>query len=549
MNHSETSARQAWTPKGRAAAVERLPSGTEPWDMLIIGGGITGAGILREAAARGLRAVLVEQRDFAWGTSSRSARMVHGGLRYLTQGNFRLTRESVIERQRLLEEVPGLVEPLKFVYAFRRGEFPGRWIFNILLRIYDHFAGQSDRRNFDAVGAGYLLPGLSEMGLRGAVQYTDAITDDARLVMRVLAEAMDNGALALNDLKATRLIHADGRVVGAEIEDRVSGKAMTVHARCVVNATGAWAERLRGEQVDDKRLRPLRGSHLVVPSWRLPVFQALTFRHPQDQRFTYIYPWAGTTVIGTTDLDHDAGLDEEARIVAQELDYLLAGVHHQFPRAGIGPDDVISTWSGVRPIVARPGADPDKIKPSQASRDHVVWNDDGLITVTGGKLTTFRVIAMDVLDEAAPLLGIDRMGDRGGRFFAEVPDRVDGVRFGPWVQRRLTGWYGAGAQALIARAPEAEREFVPGGEGLLWAELSWAAAFEAVQHLDDLLLRRTRLGLLMPRGGLDHAERIGEICRRELGWDDERWEGELARYRTLWARSYSLPPGIGGDRR
>jgi glycerol-3-phosphate dehydrogenase len=117
------------------------------------------------------------------------------------------------------------------------------------------------------------------------------------------------------------------------------------------------------------------------------------------------------------------------------------------------------------------------------------------------------------------------------------------------VQRRLTGWYGAGAQALIARAPEAEREFVPGGEGLLWAELSWAAAFEAVQHLDDLLLRRTRLGLLMPRGGLDHAERIGEICRRELGWDDERWEGELARYRTLWARSYSLPPGIGGDRR
>lgn len=547
MNRPEANARQAWTPKGRAAAVERLQSGSETWDLLIVGGGITGAGILREAAARGLRAVLVEQRDFAWGTSSRSARMVHGGLRYLTQGNFRLTRESVIERQRLLEEVPGLVEPLKFVYAFRRGEFPGRWIFNILLRIYDYFAGQSDRRNFDAEGAEYLLPGLSQAGLRGVVQYTDAITDDARLVMRVLAEAMDDGALALNGLKATRLIHADGRAVGAEIEDRVSGKTMAVHARCVVNATGAWAERLRGEQVDDKRLRPLRGSHLVVPSWRLPVFQALTFRHPSDQRFTYIYPWAGTTVIGTTDLDHDADLDDEARISAAELDYLLAGVHHQFPRAGIGPGDVISTWSGVRPIVARPGADPDKIKPSQASRDHVVWNDDGLITVTGGKLTTFRVIAMDVLDEAAPLLGLDRTGDRGGRFFAEVPERLDGLRFGPWVQRRLTGWYGAGAQALIDRAPNNELEFVPGGEGLLWAELSWAAAFESVQHLDDLLLRRTRLGLLMPRGGLDQAERIGEVCRRELGWDDQRWQDELTRYRTLWARSYSLPPGTGGD--
>lgn len=535
------STRLEWRPEGRDAAINRLAAGEKPWDLLIIGGGITGAGVLREAARRGLRALLVEQRDFAWGTSSRSARMVHGGLRYLTAGNFGLTRESVVERQRLLDEAPGLVEPLKFLYAFRRGQFPGRLVFGLLLRIYDAFAGRSDRRNFDAGAAGWLLPGLDEAGLRGVVQYTDAITDDARLVLRVLAEAMDDGGLALNYLKARHLIFDDdNKVAGAEIVDTVSGQVIPVRSRCVVNATGAWADRLRAEVVGEKRLRPLRGSHLVVPSWRLPVFQALTFRHPRDRRFTYIYPWAGMTVIGTTDLDHEENLDNEARISAGELDYLLAGVNQQFPRAQIAPEDVISTWSGVRPIVAARGEVADRVSPSRASREHVVWNDKGLITVTGGKLTTFRVLAMEVLKSAAADLGIDPVRDHGARFVAAVPDRVAGLRFGLELQRRLTGWYGADAQALVSHAPEVEREPVPGSD-VLWAELRWAARNEAVQHLDDLLLRRTRLGLLLPNGGLAQAGRIGEICCRELGWNETRWAEELSRYQAIWRRCYSLP--------
>lgn len=540
MNTPQSSTRLAWQADGRQPAIDRLGGHEPPWDLLIIGGGITGAAVLREAARRGLRALLVEQHDFAWGTSSRSARMVHGGLRYLSSGNFGLTRESVVERQRLLDEAPGLVEPLKFLYAFRRGQFPGRVVFGLLLRIYDAFAGRSDRRHFDADAAGWLLPGLDEAGLRGVVQYTDAITDDARLVLRVLAEAMDDGGLALNYLKARQLLFDDGKVAGAEIVDTINDRTLRVRARCVVNATGAWADRLRAEVGAEKRLRPLRGSHLVVPSWRLPVFQALTFRHPRDRRFTYIYPWAGTTVIGTTDLDHADSLDQEPRISADELDYLLDGVNQQFPRARIGPEDVISTWSGVRPIVVSRGEDVHKLAPSKASREHVVWNDKGLITVTGGKLTTFRILAMAVLKSAAAELGIEPVRDRGARFLAAVPDHVTGLRLGEGQQRRLTGWYGADAQALVAHAPEPECEPVPGSE-VLWAELRWAARCEAVQHLDDLLLRRTRLGLLLPNGGLAHSARIGDICRRELGWDETRWGDELARYQAIWRRCYSLP--------
>ncbi|MGM0563475.1 MAG: glycerol-3-phosphate dehydrogenase/oxidase [Pseudomonadota bacterium] len=529
-----------WQAKSRDDYWRSLQSREDDWDILIIGGGITGAGVLREASRLGLKALLIEQRDFAWGTSSRSSKMVHGGLRYLTQGDFKLTREAVTERQRMLDEAPGLVEPMKYLYPFRKGRFPGRWSFNLMLRLYDWFAGRRDYRYFARRALAFCLPGLRDDGLYGGTQYTDAVTDDSRLVMRVLDEARLDGGVALNYIKACQLFYHKGHVAGAELEDRLSGERLTLRARVVVSATGAWADRLRGEVVSEKRVRPLRGSHVVVPSWRLPVHQALAYQHPRDKRFTFIYPWEGATVIGTTDIDHRADLDIEAGITAEELDYILEGANHQFPIADLSSRDVVSTWSGVRPIVGERGKDPLSIKPSDARRDHIVWDDSGLITVTGGKLTTFRVIALDVLKAAAPALGIEDVKDLGGRVFTPVNEHLTGLRYGPEVQRRLAGFYGTRAEQLLAESRPEERVFVPGGFHL-WAELRWSARHEAVVHLDDLMLRRTRLGMLLPRGGMDFAEPIRAICHEELGWDDDRWREELERYQTIWRRYYSLP--------
>ncbi|RFF29425.1 glycerol-3-phosphate dehydrogenase/oxidase [Wenzhouxiangella sediminis] len=512
----------------------------EPWDLVVVGGGITGAGVLREAARRGWRVLLVEQRDFAWGTSSRSARMIHGGLRYLTQGDLRLTREAVAERERLLREAPGLVDELPFLYPVRKGEFPGRRVFSSLLWFYDRFAGRSRHRFHSAEETAWLLPGLDEAGLQGAVGYVDAVTDDARLVMRLLAAARRDGGEAFNYLRAEGLQRGEDGVEGVELVDEVDGRRLTLEARCVVNATGAWADRLRDSVGGAPRLRPLKGSHLVVPAWRLPVFQALACRHPRDGRFVYLYPWAGRTVVGTTDFDYEGDLDEEPGISRAEVAYLLEAVHAQFPAAGIDEGDIVSTWSGIRPIVAKAGDDPARIAPSKASRDHVVFVEDGLVTVTGGKLTTFRLMANDVLRRAARRVGRAFAADHETPVFSPAPAHLPGLRFDNELPRRLGGTYGTAAVRLLAEAGAEEREPVPGTD-TLWAELAWSARREAVVHLDDLLLRRSRVGLLLDDGGASLAERVEALCRRDLGWDALRWEEEWQRYRAIHAARYAVP--------
>jgi len=529
-----------WQPGSRPALLDRLAGEKEPWDLVIVGGGITGAGVVREAARRGWRVLLVEQRDFAWGTSSRSARMIHGGLRYLTQGDLRLTREAVAERERLLREAPGLVEELPFLYPVRRGQFPGRRVFGSLLWFYGRFAGRSRHRFHTAEETAWLLPGLDESGLEGAMGYVDAVTDDARLVMRLLNEARRDGAEVINYLRADTLQQSGESVDGIDLVDEIDGKRLSVKARCVVNATGAWADRLRQSVGGATRLRPLKGSHLVVEAWRLPVYQALACPHPRDGRFVYLYPWAGRTVIGTTDLDYDGDLDDEAGISCEEMTYLLEAAQAQFPSAAICENDIVSTWSGVRPIVARAGDDPARIAPSKASRDHVVFEDNGLMTITGGKLTTFRLMADDVLRRAARAIGADYSPDPDTPVFSAAPSRLSGLRFDHDLPRRLGGYFGSAAPRLLAEAEPAEREFVPGTD-TLWAELGWSARREAVMHLDDLLLRRSRVGLLLAEGGAHLAGRIEQLCLRDLGWDALRWQQEWQRYRAIHASHYSLP--------
>ena len=361
------------------------------WDIIIIGGGITGAGVLREATRRGYRALLVEQQDFSWGTSSRSSKMVHGGLRYLAAGDLKLTKESVQERQRLLTEAPGLVDPISFYFTFRKGKFPGRIAMKIILTIYDFFAGAQDNRYCNNTELLERFEGLDENKLQGASCYTDAMVDDSRLVLRVLQDSIENGGYALNYTKVEDLLLTDGQVSGVIIADRTNSSSINLTAPVIINATGAWADRLRNVVNSEKRIRPLRGSHVVIPKSLYPVNDVMTFLHVDDKRGVFVYPWEGTTVIGTTDLDHDEDIDLEASISEQEVDYLLKAFNSQFPKNALNRSDVLSTWAGVRPVI---GAEKSK-DPSKERRDHAVWSDNGLITVSGGKLTTFRLIALD----------------------------------------------------------------------------------------------------------------------------------------------------------
>ncbi len=525
-----------WSRNGRQQVLRRLRASNEPVDVLIIGGGITGAGIAREAARRGLKTLLVERQDFAWGTSSRSSKMVHGGLRYMAAGDIKTTLHSVHERERLMKEAPGLVERMNYMMAHYQGHFPGRFAFNLLLFVYDLFAGHKYRRFIDKKTLTAMNPLIRQSGLTGGTQFSDAVTDDARLVMRVLREAQNDGAVAVNYLGVVRLLTENGRVSGAELRDTVSGEVFRQPAQVVINATGAWADKLRGTLGGEQKIRPARGSHIVIAAERLPVKDSFTVLHPADKRPVFIYPWEGRTVIGTTDLDNQGISDCEVGMSQAELDYLLTLVNYQFPGAEITASDVIASWAGVRPLVAS-GAG----SSSAEKRDHSIWNDAGLISVSGGKLTTFRLIALDVLAAAQSSIAGYPAENFAQRVFTPVSQAEPALQLLPQEQKKkFCGYYGMDVKPLLQNARPEELTPVTGTR-TLWAELRWAAGHEAVLHLDDLLLRRTRLGLLLADGGLQYAGEIQPICQQELGWDDERWQQEAERYRQIIRRYYSLP--------
>lgn len=524
---------QDWNAAWRQQILPTLAE--ETWDLIVIGGGISGAGILREAARRGWRCLLLEQRDFAWGTSSRSSKMVHGGLRYIAKGQWRLTRDSVRERQRLLDEAPGLVEPMSFMMPHYRGGFPGPRVLGGLLSVYDALAGRRSHRFHDAQQLRYLAPGVKENDLLGGTSFVDALTDDARLVMRVLSEARADGADVINGVRVEHLLRENGRVCGVQVEDCEAGTSLQLRCGVLAVATGAWAERLRPTEAP-RQLRPLRGSHLLLPGWRLPVAQAFTFLHERDRRPVFVFPWEGATVVGTTDLDHREDLDQSASISGEELDYLLAACTQQFPGAEVSAADVLSTWSGVRPVVGSAGAHQDK--PSNETREHVLWQEPGCVTLAGGKLTTFRPQAIEVLKACAAMLERPFVDDAAPVFAAVPVQAIPELSSHQW--RRLTGRHGRDLPKLAQLIKEIGQATV-GATDTLWAELAFACESEMVLHLDDLLLRRTRLGLLLPRGGEEYFAAIRQLCQPRLAWSDEHWQQEIQRYRALWQRHHGLP--------
>ncbi|WP_435949952.1 glycerol-3-phosphate dehydrogenase/oxidase [Psychrobacter sp. DM8] len=530
---------------------------SEPWDMLIIGGGITGAGIAREAARRGLAVLLIEQKDFAWGTSSRSSKMVHGGLRYIASGDYKTTLLSVRERERMLTEADGLVNEMHYVMPHYKGKFPPPWIFNTLLRVYDRIAGKRYFKYFKRDAFLRLNPNIKQDKFLGASQFSDAVTDDSRLVMRVLGEATHDGAHVINYLKAESLItNEQGLVVGATLKDTASkdkDQTYKVHAKVVVSATGAWADTLRmqasneTEQSFKKQIRPSRGSHLVVSQERLPTSQAYTFLHPTDKRAVFVFPWENRTVLGTTDLDHPPLNDEEVGITSAEVDYLLAATNSLFDDTDLNREDVISTWAGVRPLISDSG-DGKRVSPSKEKRDHSVWLDNNLVTVSGGKLTTFRLIALDVLEKCQQVLALDdtttqEQAINGDQVFSnKTPTHPKFATLPKSLQQRLQGFYGLQLDNLLELAHEEDLAYVT-DSNTIWAEIRFAARFEQVIHLDDLLLRRTRLGLILPHGAMTPliSARLKQICQNELGWDEQKWQQEVARYTELWQRYYHLP--------
>jgi glycerol-3-phosphate dehydrogenase len=513
------------------------------WDVVVVGGGIVGAGIAKEASRAGLSVVLLEAKDFAWGTSGRSSKMIHGGLRYLKERRIRVTREAVHERERLLETGRGLVDPLPFLYLTCQGDPSPSWLVGLGLAAYDLLNGHASGSESLAVHDLLLFaPNLNLEGVRGAYRYLDGVTDDARLVFRVLREATRMGAWALNYAAVEGLVkEGAGTVRGVVAQDAVGGGRAEIRAAVVVNATGVWARELTGPEGLPFVLRPLRGSHLVLPWEGLPVTHAVTFAHPRDGRPVFAYPWEGVTLVGTTDLDHNAPLSFEPAASEEEVGYLLEAVRARFQDP---PDyeDLLGTFAGVRPVIS--GGEE---RPSQEPREHAVWEERNLVTVAGGKLTTFYPMARGVLRIVLKRTRRRKVGGGEGRGLEPVSARIaeraqEELRTLPHLLRcRIVGRLGPDLADFLEWVGKEDLEQIA-GTPYTWAELGWAAKREAVVHLDDLLLRRARIGHLLPDGASALEEEMERRIRPLLGWTEERWRTEWTRYRRLWATHHGPRP-------
>jgi len=511
-----------------------------PWDILVIGGGITGAGVMNMAARSGLRVLLVEEDDFAFGTSSRSSKLVHGGFRYLRNRQFEVTRESVRERERLLRQARYLVTPLQFLLPVFGGRASSRRTYRLGVTIYDLLAPKWAHGHLSGNQIGRDYPSLTNPNLTDGFYYYDAEVDDSRLVLRVLQEGIENGGQAMNYTRASQLLFdPKGKVHGVHLVDLSSdhpGREKDVEAQVVIHATGPWSDLLRCEVEAPARIRKQRGSHLIFSRDRLPLDKAITFFHPRDKRAMFVFPWEGVTMIGTTDLDHPLEFEQthpEPFITRAEVQYTFEALEYLFPKSTLTEADVISSFAGLRPIVSSGTGNP-----SKESRAHCLCEEKGLITITGGKLTTYRIMALEALKRACERLPDRPIISSAMPMFMPLPAKPPAVSDDLW--QRLAGRYGNQAGKILDTVPQHEMMNVPGNTAL-WSEIRWGARAEAVEHLDDLLLRRVRIGLTDRQGGLNHLESIKPIVQAELGWDDTRWAEESQRYVKRWKDCYYLP--------
>jgi glycerol-3-phosphate dehydrogenase len=516
--------------RDRSRALNRCAEAA--WDLVVVGAGIVGAAVANQATRAGLRALVVDRGDFASGTSSRSTKLIHGGFRYLAQGHLGLVREAARERERLLREPWGPVTPVGFTFAAYNGDGTSLPAMRVGSRLYALLAHPSRVQILSPERVLALAPVVRREGLRRGFRAVEGTVDDARLVLRLLADAVAGGAGALNYVAADDVRAPAAGPCEVALRDVETGRIVTATARVVVNATGVAADALRsgGEPL---HVRPLRGSHLLFAASRLPLTEGIAFRHPEDGRYVSATPWEGVVVMGTTEREH-SGLPGAAPSAGpDEAAYLLAGARATFPALELSENDVVATLGGVRALVGRPGA------PGAASREDVLLAEGRLVTVTGGKLTTFRPMARRVLEAARPHLPPFKLPAPSAPTFAPaaVPE---GPALDDGAARRLVRLYGAAASDVAAAARDGELEGVP-GTPVLWAELRWAARAEGVVHLHDLLLRRTRLGLLLRDGGAELLGRIRDIVREEMGWSPAQWAAEAEDYRRRRREEHGWP--------
>lgn len=539
-------------------------------DVLIIGGGITGAGIARDAARRGLSVALVEQNDLAYGTSSRSSKLVHGGLRYLEQYEFALVFESVSERRILMDLAPHLVNPLGFLFPVYKGSRHNLLVINAGMWLYDGlslFRSPKIHKKLNPKEVAKVEPTLETTDLKGAPLYYDCSTDDARLTVETALDAARAGAVIVTWAKAKSFVKDEaGRVRGAVVEDQLGGTLREVRARSVINATGPWTDRTMAMSRPPKGrgvLRPTKGIHIVVDAKKLPVQHAVVCFHPDDERVLFAIPWGDRTYVGTTDTDYE-GDPGDVAATWEDVDYLVEAANAYFPKFTISQDDVISTWAGLRPLIAPPsdedhGHDVDE---SAVSREHeILVGQDGLITIAGGKLTTYRKMAGEVVDTAVRLLRLmntlpdemhDPKTDRSPLPGAEGwPDDDDHAKVAAQVVEagggnvpadvaaHLADNYGMRALAQAERcAADAAlaRRLVEGRPEVL-VQVDWAVEEELAACLSDVMIRRTQLYYREFDQGLGCAEVVRDRMALLLGWSAEESARQLDEYRSDVARS------------
>jgi glycerol-3-phosphate dehydrogenase len=516
----------------RDEMIRRIEAGEQTWDMIIIGGGATGLGCAIDAAARGYRALLLEQNDFAKGTSSRSTKLVHGGVRYLQQGNVSLVLEALRERGRLLKNAPHLVHHLPFVvpnYDWWEGPFYG-----IGLRLYDLLAGREGfgkSRNLTREETLERLPTIEPEGLRGGVIYYDGQFDDARLAVNMAETAVDLGATVVNYVRVTGLVKAQEMVCGVTAEDVETGRAFELRARVVINATGVFTDGVR--RMDDPAIHPMiqpsQGIHIVLDRSFLPSEHAIMVPHTDDGRVLFAIPWHDRVVIGTT----DTPVSEptlEPRPFPEEIDFLLTHAVRYLTKDPT-PADVLSVFAGLRPLVSAG----DTEDTAELSRDHTLHiARSGLVTITGGKWTTYRKMAEDTIDQAAVVAHLDERPCVTKTLHLHGW-HVDAASFGtlapygsdaPGVQMTLkerAGW----DEPLHPRLPYRKGEVV------------WAVRREMARTVEDVLARRTRALLLDARASVEAAPTVAALMAETLGYDESWAQAQTDAYETL-AEGYML---------
>ena len=529
------------------------------FDVLVVGGGITGCGIARDAALRGLRTALVEKNDFASGTSSRSSRLVHGGIRYLEHGHLHLVFEASAERRLLLRLAPHLVRPLEFVWPVYAGARVPQWKLSAGLTLYDLlalFRNVAPHRRLRASDVEAREPALRREGLRGGARYFDAATDDARLTLANAIGALEAGAVVANHVELRAIHLSNGMVSGASVADIARGATFDVRARVIVNAAGPWSDSVRRILEPERTLtvavRGSKGVHIAVPRERIGNRGAVTLLSPTDGRVMFVLPGGSQgeqAIIGTTDT-YTTSSPDSVVATEQDVDYLLDSANYFFPSAQLTRGDVMSTWAGIRPLMA----DGDGTQSTAASREHTVTRSaSGVVSIMGGKLTTYRVMAADVLREVSRAVG--RRDERSPTRHVALPggDRRDldallreaAEKIGDAaIARHLVGAHGSRWTRVweVAMSRSDGRDRLVPSLPYTIGELLYSVRSELARTLGDLLIRRMHLAFETPDHGLGVASQVAMLVAPLFRWSSERREAEIRAYAEEIRRVFAVEP-------